>query len=357
MFTGIIVLGMLVFVHELGHFVVARATGVRVLKFSLGFGPKLFGWRRGHTDYCVSAIPLGGYVKMAGEQHGEQSHEPWEYLSKPMRMRAAIVVAGPAVNYVVALIALWATFLLGFPQLLPAVGEVIAGMPAQAAGIAPGDRILTIDGTAVESWEAMTEMIFRAPGRPLAVEVQRAGSTQTLMVTPKASTVTDPFGQTKHAGLIGITPSGQIVMVRVGPAAALTRAWRQQEIWVQQTFQALGSMVLGRMSFRESMTGPIGIVVLAGEAAKMGFSAILSLASLLSLSLAIFNLFPIPIFDGGHLFFMLVEKLKGSPVSLKVIERSYQVSFVLLMALVVVVCANDMDRFGLFEKVKDWVKR
>ncbi len=357
MLTGIVVLGVLVFVHELGHFFVARAVGVRILRFSIGFGPRLFGWRRGDTEYCVSLIPLGGYVKMAGEQRGEQAHQPWEYLAKPMRTRAAIVLAGPLVNYVVALISLWATFVLGFPELLPVVGEVVEEMPAQAAGLTVGDRITRIEGQPVATWEAMTQVIFVSPGVPLTFEVERQGTTQTVTITPKAGEVVDPFGASRQAGLIGIRPSGDFELFRVGPLEAIGRAWHQQNVWVSQTFMALGSMATGRMSFRESMTGPIGIVVLAGEAARMGFSALLSLTSLLSLSLAIFNLFPIPIFDGGHLFFMLIEKLRGSPLSLKVQERAYQVSFVLLLALVVVICVNDIERFGLVEKVVEWVRR
>ncbi|MBI3083681.1 MAG: site-2 protease family protein, partial [Candidatus Omnitrophica bacterium] len=143
---SLVILGLLVIVHELGHFLVARWSGVRILRFSIGFGPRLFTWTRGHTEYAISAIPLGGYVKMAGEQDATRTQEPWEYLSRPIRARARIIFAGPLVNYLVALISLWVVFIVGYPELLPVVGKVLEDTPAQAAGLQSGDRILSVDG-------------------------------------------------------------------------------------------------------------------------------------------------------------------------------------------------------------------
>jgi regulator of sigma E protease len=351
---AILLLGFLVFVHEAGHFFAARLSGVRILCFSLGFGPKVFGWKRGDTEYCVSWIPLGGYVKMAGESRSEQRHQPWEYLSKPIGTRAMIVFAGPLVNYLTAVLSLWVVFMVGYPELLPVVGQVAKEMPAQVAGLQAGDRIRVIDGYPIRTWDEMTDLIHAAPGRPLAVRIEREGATREISITPKLKSITDPFGRQKSVGLIGVSPSGAFESHRAGPLAAFGRTITQQNEWLAQTMFALWSLATGKLSMRESMTGPIGILYLASEAAQMGVAPLLSLMSLFSLSLALFNLFPIPILDGGHLFFLAVEKLRGTPVSVNVQERAAQVSFILLMTLVLVICINDVNRFGLVEKLLGW---
>jgi len=354
---SVLLLGTLVLVHELGHLVVARWSGVRILRFSIGFGPKIASWRRGETEYWLSWIPLGGYVKMAGEQHGEESNQPWEYLSKSIGTRAKIVAAGPLVNYLVALASLWMVFIIGYPELLPVVGTVVNKMPAQDAGLRVGDRIRTIDSQDVRSWNDVTEVIHRALDHPLRLLVERDGTTQEMTVTPQRKVITDPFGQAKTVGLIGIAPSGAFESVRVGPLAAVGRTIQQQSEWFTQTMYALWSMATGRLSMRESVTGPIGILYLTAEAAAMGMGPLLYLISLFSFSLALFNVFPIPILDGGHLFFLLLEKLRGVPVSMNVQERAAQVSLVLIMTLVLIICVNDVNRFGLVEKVLQWVGR
>lgn len=353
--VSILVLGVLVIVHELGHFFVARWAGVRILRLSIGFGPRLVAWTRGQTEYAISAIPLGGYVKMAGEQRSEQAQEPWEYLSKPIRTRAAIVFAGPCVNYLVAFLSLWVVFVIGFPELLPVVGKVVDGMPAQAAGLQIGDRIEAIDHTAVKTWDEMTKQIYASPNRAIALRVDRQGVTETLTVTPKPKEITDPFGHRKTVGLIGISPSGEFQAYKVGPLAAIGRTTKQLNETTMQTFMALWSMATGKMSMKDSVTGPIGIVVLTSEAVRLGIVPLLFLVSLFSLSLAIFNVFPIPILDGGHLLFLVLEKLRGQPVSVNVQERSAQVSLVLLVTFVVAICINDVSRFGLLEKVTSWI--
>ena len=355
--ASLLLLGFLVIVHELGHFIAARWFGVRVLRFSVGFGPRLLAWKRGHTEYAVSAIPLGGYVKMSGEQRTTDSAEPWDYIAKPIGTRAAIIVAGPLVNYLAALVTLWIVFVIGYPELLPVVGKVVDRMPAQTIGIQVGDQIQSVDGTAVRTWEEMTKHIYEAPNHPLTLVIERKGASRTLTVTPQSKTITDPLGHPKTIGLIGIAPSGAYTSYRVGPIAAIGRAVHQQNEWTQQTMIALWSMMTGRTSLRDSVTGPIGLVYLTSEAAEVGIAPLLFLASLFGLSLAIFNLFPIPILDGGHLFFLVIEKLRGRPVSLNVQERSTQVSFVLLMALVLMICVNDINRFGLLDKMVGWVRR
>ena len=348
--VSIFMLGLLVIVHELGHFIVARRTGVKIIRFSVGFGPRLMTWKRGDTEYAISAIPLGGYVKMAGEQQDEHSRQPWEYLSKPIGTRALIVFAGPFVNYLVALVSLWTVFVIGYPELLPVVGHVMDKTPAQAAGVQPRDRIQAINGQPIESWDGMTKLIYASPGHPLQFTLARGEQPVEVTITPQPKTITDPFGRPKLIGLIGVAPSGDFHALRVGPLAAVGRTITQQNEWIGQTMTALWSMVTGRLSMRDSVTGPIGIIYLTSEAVRMGIAPLLFLVSLFSLSLAIFNLFPVPILDGGHLLFLVLEKLRGRPVSVTVQERAAQVGFFALITLVVVVCVNDVNRFGLFEK-------
>jgi regulator of sigma E protease len=351
---ALLVLGFLVIVHEYGHMVVARWAGVRIERFSIGFGPRLFTIKRGHTEYAVSAIPLGGYVKMAGEQRKEGTYEPWEYMAKPLGTRARIVFAGPLVNYLVAFLSLWVVFVIGYPELLPVVGKVIDDMPAQAAGFQTDDRIRSVDGRPVGTWEDLTRVIYKAPDRPLTMVLERGGVEQTVTVTPKAKNVADPLGGRKTIGLIGIQPSGVFQSYKVAPIPALGKTLHQHGEWTKQTLLTLWSMFSGRISMRDSVTGPIGIVYLTSEAVRAGIAPVLFLTSLFSLSLALFNLFPVPILDGGHLLFLGIERLRGRPVSQNVQERSAQVSFVLLLALVLAICVNDVKRFGLLDKVKGW---
>jgi len=348
--TALFLLGFLVVVHEFGHFLVARRAGVRVLRFSIGFGPRLLTRTRGHTEYALSAIPLGGYVKMAGEQRTAAPPEPWEFRAKTIGMRAAIIFAGPFVNYLIAFLTLWVMFVIGYPELLPEIGKVLAGMPAQDAGIQVGDHIRSVNGQPIRTWDELTKLIYASPGQPMAVRLERRGTIETVTVMPQSKQITDPFGRRRTVGLIGVAPSGAFEPFRVGPIAALGLAARQLHEGTAQTLMTLWSMATGRLALRDSVTGPIGLVYLTSKM-QMGWAPVLSLVSLLSLSLAIFNLLPIPILDGGHLLFLGLEKLRGRPVSLNIQEWAAQVSFVLLIALAVVICVNDLNRIGLLEKV------
>lgn len=356
--VSILVLGLLVVMHEAGHFFVARRVGVRVLRFSIGFGPRLFAWKRGETEYAVSAIPLGGYVKMAGEQRSEHSHQPWEYLSKPVSTRAAIVLAGPLVNYLTAALCLWAVFIVGYHELLPVVGKMVDAMPAQSSGLMVGDRIRSINGKSIETWEDLTKTIYAAPNASLKLEVERDGSPPVIIsVVPKPTASADHFGRPKTIGLIGVAPKGDYRLYRAGPLRALTRSFELQQEIGSQTLTALWLMVTGKLSAQQSMTGPIGIVVMAREALQLGLSSTLLFVGLISFSLALFNVFPIPILDGGHLLFMAIEALRGKPVSVTVQERAAQVSFYALLAFVLMICINDVNRFGILNKVASWVQR
>ena len=353
---SISVLGLLVLVHEAGHFVVARWLGVRVTRFSIGFGRVLFRWTRGETEYAVSALPLGGYVKMAGEHRHEQTHAPWEFLSKPAGVRAGIILAGPLVNHLVSVLTLWVVLVIGYPELLPTVGRVVDDMPAKTAGMLIGDRIHAVNGQPIRTWDELTDNVHRSPGKPLAFDVERQGRRLTVEVTPVSKAIMDPFGRPKQVGLVGVAPSGAFETRKIPPREAVRATIEKQVEWTGQIALSLWSLATGRVSMQDSLTGPIGIVYMTSEAAKMGLGSLLYLVSLFSLSLAVFNLFPIPILDGGHLLFLALEKLRGRPLSLQVQEKAAQVSFAVLMLLAVFVCANDLQRLGVLEKLQQWVQ-
>ena len=351
-----LVFGLLILVHEAGHFVMARRAGVRVVRFSIGFGPRVLAWKRGETEYVLSLIPLGGYVKMAGEHYGEQANKPWEYLSKPIGTRAAIVFAGPMVNYLVAVLTLWVVFVAGFPELSPVVGRLIEEMPAQAANIEEGDRIVAIDEQPVGTWDEMTAIIHRSAEVPLRIRIEREGTERTITIVPQTKETKDLYGRPQTVGQIGIAPSGDVMVTRVGPLEAVGRTFAKQGEWCASMGLAMWSLMTGRLAMKETLTGPIGIIVLTSQAVYLGVTTLLYLVSLFSLSLAIFNVLPIPILDGGHLFFLGLEKIRGTPVSLTVQERAAQVSFLALMSLIVIVCVNDIQRFKLVDKVLEWIR-
>jgi len=351
---SLFVIGLLILVHELGHFLVARKAGVRIMRFSIGFGPSVFRWRRGQTEYVLSALPLGGYVRMAGEHRAELKHAPWEFLSQPPGIRARIILAGPGVNYLVSIATLWLVLVIGYPELLPTVGRLIEGMPAKEAGIQVGDRILSVSGVSVRTWNELTRIVHRTPNQSLSFEVERAGQTLMIPVTPAPKAITDPFGRSRTIGLVGIGPSGAFETYRVSPLEAIGKTATKQLEWMGQIGLSLWALVTGRVSMQESLTGPIGIIYMTSEAARMGLGPLLYLVSIFSLSLALFNLFPIPVLDGGHLVFLAIEKIRGIPVSGSVQEKMTQLSLTVLVALVVLVCVSDVYRFGLVEKFLEW---
>ncbi len=353
---SLLILGFLILVHESGHFLVARRVGVKVLRFSIGFGPRLLTWQRHGTEYALSLIPLGGYVKMAGEQRNEYTHQPWEYLAKPIGTRVAIILAGPLVNYLVAVATLWLVFLIGYPELSPAIGTLMEDMPAKAAGFQSGDRVVSISGQAVRTWDELTKLVHQSAGVPIDVEIERQGARQHVSVVPQPKAQRDLYGRMRPVGLIGIAPSGDMTITQVGPLEAVHRTFLKQGEWCASIGLAFWSMATGRLSMRESITGPIGIIILTSEAVHLGFAWVLSLVSLFSLSLAVFNVFPIPILDGGHLFFLALEKLRGTPISLSVQERATQVSLVVLVALIIVVSVNDVRNFRLVDRLLEWVR-
>lgn len=352
----VFVLSVLIVAHEWGHFYVAKRLGIRVERFSVGFGPKLLSLRRGETDYRISLIPLGGYVKLAGETQEEPLRgERWEYLSRSVGERFAVVFAGPFLNYLLAFFVFMTVFVIGNPQLTSKIGKVIEGYPAEKGGILAGDRILSIEGRKVHYWEEVTQAIRKAPeDRKIRLLLERAQKELTVSVQPKRIEEKDFLGEKKEFSMIGISPSEEVVPVRYAfPLAGWMAAKQLGQITVL-TVKGVVRMLTGHLPLKESLTGPIGIFMITEQAARLGLAYLLQMIGLLSASLAIFNVLPIPVLDGGHLFFLVIERLKGRPVSDRIQEFSRQVGMAFLIGLMLFVFYNDFSRFKVFEKLSNF---
>jgi len=341
---AVVVLGVLIFVHELGHFLVAKRAGVSVLKFSLGFGPKIAGFERGGTEYLISAIPLGGYVKMLGEDPKEEvADRERSFSARPVAWRSAIILAGPGANFLLAIIIFWVVFMVGVPTLATKVGEVMDRFPAQDAGILKGDRIVAIEGRPIEKWDDLAKQIHQSPGRPVRLTVDREGRRFDLTVAPKVTKQKNLFGEEQEIGLLGIAPAEEFLTERTDPIRAFGKAVYKTydlSLLVVLTFVKLIQGVVPA----KTIGGPLLVAQMAGEQARLGVLNLLFFTALLSINLGILNLLPVPILDGGHLFFSLIEAVRGRPISLKKREMAHQVGLVLLVALMIFAFYNDIFR-------------
>lgn len=347
-----IVLSILVIVHEFGHFIVAKRTGVRVERFSVGFGPELFGVTKGETRYAISAVPLGGYVKLAGETTEDDiKGESWEYLSKTAGERARIIFAGPLLNYVLAFFIFTFVFIIGSPTLTATVGKIMPDYPAALSELKPGDRILEVNGEKVNYWEDVTRIVHANREPRIQLLVKREGELIDIVVRPKQEEIRTIFGSRKNVGLIGIMPADEIVYVKYSIFKSIYMGIKKLFVFTYITYRALWASLTGAISFKDSVTGPVGIFYITGQAARLGFIYLLQLLGVLSAALAIFNVLPVPVLDGGHLLFLLIEKLRKKPLSHKVQENVTQAGLFLLIALMAFVFYNDFMRYGIFEKI------
>lgn len=346
----VIVLSALVLVHEFGHFIAAKRLGVRVEKFSLGFGPKVFSMRKGETEYIISAIPLGGYVKMAGDEPGEElKGEKHEFLSRKISDRFGIIFAGPLLNYVVAFIIFSVIFMFGSPTLTTEVGSLLKDYPAEKSGIQVGDRVVRLDGKEVRHWEEMTQLIHKHFDGPIHLTVDRKGKEFDLDIQPVMREVKDIFGKNTRIALLGVAPSQKIESVRYGFFRSFGMGFKKLMDLTILTYRAIWSILTGRMSLKESVTGPIGIFIITGKAARLGLIYIFHLMGLLSASLAIFNLLPLPVLDGGHIMFLLVEKIMKRPLSPRAQETIANIGVGFLVLLTVFIFYSDIVKFGVFD--------
>ncbi len=346
--SAIVVLGILIFVHELGHFLVAKLCGVRVLVFSLGFGPKVFGVKKGETDYILSAVPLGGYVKMLGEgKDGDddlsEEERPFSYGAKKPSRRLAIVFAGPFTNIIFAALIFAVVYVYGVPLLNSRIGEVKPDFPAFTVGIKAGDKVLAVNGHPIHSWDELSTMIKKSRGELLTVTVERRDATETFEVQPRKIETKNIFGETVVTYVIGITAAGETDILKYPPGRALLQGVK--ETWDIIKLTLVGFLkLIERVIPAKTLGGPIMIAQMAGQQAKAGLLNLLYFMGIISINLGILNLFPIPVLDGGHIVFILIEMVMGKPVSMKKMEIAQQVGLFILISLMIYVFYNDLTR-------------
>lgn len=341
---AILLFGFLIFIHELGHFLAAKLSGVRVLKFSIGFGPKIIGKKIGDTEYLLSAIPLGGYVKMYGEETANEIVDPEKsFKHQPVYKRMFIVLAGPLFNILSAVLIFWFIFVYGIPVLKPIVGEVMENSPAKIAGLEKGDKIVEVNNQKITNWFDMAQIIQQNPDRELLFKVERKDETLTLRITPQAKEAKNIFGEKIIVGQIGIKPSGEFYTKKEDPLTAIGKSFQKCYEIVELTYLTIVK-IFQRVVSTDVIGGPILIVQAAEKTAQQGLINFLSFAAIISINLGVLNLLPIPVLDGGHILFFMIEAIRRKPLSEKFIAVSQRIGIAFLIALMMLAFYNDIIR-------------
>ena len=355
-------IGPLIVIHELGHYWVGRWCGVRAETFSIGFGRRIAGWtdKRG-TEWKIGWMPLGGYVRFAGDSNAASTpNDEWKQLpeaeqqdvlqAKSVWKRMAIIAAGPAANFIVAILIYMGLFAAYGEIYTPPVAKgVTAGSAADRAGFKAGDRIMSINGREMSRFDDMIDYISIRPGQLMTIDLERAGKPVSITVAPSEDQLVSRFGTKMRIGRLGLEatmPKQRAVPLLNLPGTAV----RQVSRVVRSMADGLGQIIMGYQSMKE-LGGPLMIAKMSGEVATMGWVAFLGFVALISINLGFINLLPVPMLDGGHLFFYTIEALRGKPVALWAQEWAYRTGFLLLMGLMLFVTINDLARFGLFAKL------
>lgn len=348
-FAFVVVLGILIFFHELGHFLMARLFGVGVEKFSLGFGPRLFGKTIGITDYRISAIPLGGYVKMVGEEPDAEidpKNIPISFTHKHVFKRILIVGAGPMFNILLAIliffILLWYS---GIPILRSSIGNVNENSPAFNAGLKKGDRIIAIDDHPIEYWDEMARKIINSDGKSLEFKILRDDQQFTVDIKPELITNKDLFGEEVQRYIIGVAAAEDIHQKQLSILEAAKESVLQTYFYSEITVLSIIKMVQGKLPAEKNLGGPIKIAELAGKQAQKGIGQLFLFIAALSINLAILNFLPIPVLDGGHLLFFSIEAVIGRPVNMRMREIAQHAGIFLLILLMIFVFYIDISSF------------
>ena len=352
------VLTIVVFFHELGHFLVARWCGIKVLTFSIGFGPELAGFNdRYGTRWKLSAIPLGGYVKFFGDDNEASAPNPeaiagmseaerkLSFAGQKVGPRAAVVVAGPLANFILAIVIFAAIFMTVGKQTTTArVDTVQPNSAAAAAGFQPGDLVLSIDGSKIDSFSEMQRIVSVSAGETLTIEVERGGAPVTLRATPQLRELKDNFGNVQRLGVLGISRSmapGDIHSRKMGPLEAVVAGAQETWFLVDRTLSYIGGIFTGREA-ADQLGGPIRIAQVSSQVASAGFVALIHLTAVLSVSIGLLNLFPIPMLDGGHLLFYGIEALRGRPLSERAQELGLRIGLAIVVMLMIFATFNDI---------------
>ena len=354
----VFVLSLVVFFHELGHFLVARRCGVRIMVFSIGFGPEIVGFDdRYGTRWKISAIPLGGFVKFFGDDNAasvpdtariaamDAQERAQSFAFQPVYKRAAIVVAGPLANFILAIVIFAGVFMLYGKQTMSArVDSVLADSAAAAAGFKPGDLVVAIDGRPIDNFADMQRIVSTSAGEILTITVDRDGVQQVLKATPALKEVQDNFGNVQRIGVLGISRSMAPEDLKLHPVSPPQAIWMSvQETWsvIDRTLGYIGGVIVGREAASQ-LGGPIRIAQMSGQVASFGFVPLIQLAAVLSVSIGLLNLFPIPLLDGGHLLFYTIEALRGRPLSERAQEVGFRIGLAIVLMLMIFATFNDI---------------
>jgi regulator of sigma E protease len=354
----VFVLSLVVFFHELGHFLVARRCGVRIMVFSIGFGPEIVGFDdRYGTRWKISAIPLGGFVKFFGDDNAasvpdtgriatmDAQERAQSFAFQPVYKRAAIVVAGPLANFVLAIVIFAGVFMLYGKQTMSArVDSVLPDSAAAVAGFKPGDLVVAIDGRPIDNFAEMQRIVSTSAGETLTITVDRDGVQQVLKATPALKEVKDNFGNVQRIGVLGISRSMAPEDLKLHPVSPPQAIWMSvQETWsvIDRTLGYIGGVIVGREAANQ-LGGPIRIAQMSGQVASFGFVPLIQLAAVLSVSIGLLNLFPIPLLDGGHLLFYSIEALRGRPLSERAQEVGFRIGLAIVLMLMIFATFNDI---------------
>lgn len=354
----LVVISLIVFIHEMGHYLVGRWSGIRILAFSFGFGPELAGFTDKHgTRWKISAIPLGGYVRFYGDAdaasapdfEGLEKMTPEErsstFMGAALWKRAATVAAGPIANFILAIVILTGIF-LGYGKYVsdPIVTRVTPGSAAELSGVMPGDYLLALDGDTIETFDDLYRYVSIRPGIPIKLTVRRNGEPVELSVTPRLTEIKDRFGNKMEVGQIGIATDkteGKLRIVHFSPAGAALEATKETWNIVTGTFHYIGNLIAGRMK-ADQLGGPIRVAQASGQLATLGIVALLNLAAVLSVSIGLLNLMPVPVLDGGHLLFYAIEALRGKPLGEMAQGVAFRIGMALVLSLMVFATWNDI---------------
>jgi len=359
---AVVLFGVLIFFHELGHFILAKLVGVKVLKFSLGFGPKIIGRKIGETEYLLCAIPLGGYVKPLGEEIGEELTEedkPRAFNYQPVWKRIAIVVAGPVFNLVLAFM-IFAVFLsVQSPVLIPkldsittTIDGVVEDSPAMKAGLQTDDTIVSISGSSIMDWNEMAEIFSKNPDKELNIEVRRDGAIIDIKVTPSPTKIKNEQGEEVVIGRIGISKKLDAVVIQSSSLFDVPfKATQAVYEWCVLTLKVVVKLFTGSISAKQ-VGGPILIVDAAAKAASVGVFTYFNFIAIISINLAILNLLPVPVLDGGHIMFLSIEALRRKPLNEKIMLIANKIGMALLLMLITFVFYNDIMRI-----IVPWVEK
>ena len=355
----IFIILVLVFVHEFGHYIIAKWSGVKIDTFSLGFGKEICGRNdKSGTRWKISAIPLGGYVKMYGDaseastpleeiDNLSEEEKKYTFYHKPLYKKAAIVVAGPLANFLLT-IAIFTAFIIisGLPSIEPIIGDVMKDSPAQAAGLLPNDRIITIDAKEVDSFNQIQRTLLTNLGTPVNLQIKRDDKIMEMTITPKTITEKDSLGNDFTHPIIGIT-SKKVKIEEVGFFRAVWEATIRTYHFCAITLKAIGQIIVGDRRFLDNVQGPIAMAKMSGQAASKGIDTVFLLMANISASLGLVNLFPIPVLDGGHLLFYALEAVRGRPLARKFQDYGMRVGMAIVVMLMTTAILHDIYKWLL----------